>query len=183
MKFLFKPITAHESSLRYSGYGQCHISRARALVPELQKHCELDLLISGTESEVTLPHPVKYNFRGFSFLYNRKGGINYTRSGVQNFSFRLLKEIWECPVKQYDLVINDFEPVSAWAARLRGTPLVAVGHQASFASPNTPRPGRKDPLGEAVLRHYAPAERSIGLHFDSYDDFIFHRSFARKCAA
>jgi uncharacterized protein (TIGR00661 family) len=32
--------------------------------------------------------------------------------------------------------------------------------------------GKKDPFGEAVLRHYAPAERAIGLHFDSYDDFI-----------
>jgi UDP:flavonoid glycosyltransferase YjiC (YdhE family) len=36
------------------GTGNGHISRARALVPELQKHCELDLLISGTESRLVL---------------------------------------------------------------------------------------------------------------------------------
>lgn len=154
------------------GTGNGHISRAQALVPELQKHCKLDILISGTQSEVKLPHPIKYQMKGFSFLYNRKGGIHYAKSGAHNFSLRLLKEIWDCPVKGYDLIINDFEPVSAWAAKLRGTRLVAVGHQASFASPNTPRPPKKDPLGEAVLRHYAPAEKSIGLHFDAYDDFI-----------
>jgi uncharacterized protein (TIGR00661 family) len=155
------------------GTGNGHISRAQALIPELQKYCELDLLISGTESELTIPYPVKYTYRGFSFLYNRKGGINYTSSGIHNFSFRLLKEIWQCPVKQYDLVINDFEPVSAWAAKLAGTRLVALGHQASFTSPKTPRPQKKDLLGEAVLQHYAPAKHAIGLHFDSYDNFIF----------
>ena len=33
--------------------------------------------------------------------------------------FRLVKEIINLPVKKYDLVINDFEPVSAQAAMLR----------------------------------------------------------------
>jgi uncharacterized protein (TIGR00661 family) len=155
------------------GTGNGHVSRARDVIPALQKHCDLDLLISGRQSEVKLAQPIKYNYKGFSFIYNRKGGLSYTRSGWSNLSPQLMREILSLPVKQYDLIINDFEPVSAWASRLRGVPCVAMGHQAAFLSPHTPRPAKQDPLGEMVLKNYAPASEAIGFHFDRYDDFIF----------
>ncbi len=155
------------------GTGNGHISRARDVIPALKRHCDLDLLISGRQSEVKLPDPIKYQYKGFSFVYNRKGGLSYARSGWSNLSPQLMREILSLPVKQYDLIINDFEPVSAWAARLRGVPCVAMGHQASFLSEDTPRPSKRDPLGEMVLKHYAPASQAIGFHFERYDDFIF----------
>ena len=155
------------------GTGNGHLSRARDMVPRLRAWGEVDLLVSGTQSQLDLPYPVRYRGKGFSFLYNRRGGINYARSGWHNLSLQLYREIRDLPVEQYDLVVNDFEPVSAWAARWRGVPVVALGHQASFLSPHTPRPAVRSAFGEAVLRHYAPAPRGVGFHFEAYDDFIF----------
>jgi len=154
------------------GTGNGHLSRARDIVPALRRHAQVDLLVSGTESDVRLPYPVRYSYKGFSFIYNRRGGIHYGKSGWKNFSLRLMREILQLPVQQYDLVINDFEPVSAWACRLRGVPCVAMGHQASFLSAAAPRPAKRDMLGEAVLRHYAPAQSALGFHFARYDEFI-----------
>jgi uncharacterized protein (TIGR00661 family) len=154
------------------GTGNGHLSRARDIIPALRRHAQLDLLVSGTESDVKLPYPVRFVYKGFSFIYNRRGGIHYGKSGWKNFSPRLLREILQVPVKEYDLVINDFEPVSAWACRLRGIPCVAMGHQASFLSEAAPRPEQRDLLGEAVLRYYAPAQDAIGFHFERYADFI-----------
>ncbi|RMG68651.1 MAG: glycosyl transferase [Bacteroidetes bacterium] len=155
------------------GTGNGHLSRARDLIPRLQAFGTVDVLVSGTQSQLDLPYPIRYRCKGFSFLYNRRGGINYARSGWHNLSLQLYREIRDLPVDQYDLVINDFEPVSAWAARWRGVPVVALGHQASFLSPHSPRPETRSAFGEAVLRHYAPASRGVGFHFEAYDDFIF----------
>ncbi len=154
------------------GTGNGHLSRARDVIPLLERHCDLDLLISGTQSEVQLPNPLKYRFKGVSFVYNKKGGLSYSRSAWTNLSPRLMQEVLSLPIKQYDLVINDFEPVSAWACRLRGVPSIAMGHQAAFLSDKTPRPEKIDPIGESILKNYAPAPRGIGFHFDRYDDFI-----------
>ena len=154
------------------GTGNGHLSRARHMIPYLDSQCELDVLVSGTESELQFPYPIQYRYRGFSFKYNSKGGIDY-RASLKNFSGHLFREVRNLPIKQYDLVINDFEPISAWSARRNKIPCIALGHQASFFSPHTPRPVRRDFWGEKVLQHYAPADQYIGLHFAPYDGFIF----------
>jgi uncharacterized protein (TIGR00661 family) len=51
-------------------------------------------------------------------------------------------------------------------------PAVALSHQASFLSPNTPRPARKSLIAEVLLHHFAPADHAIGFHFRQYDDFV-----------
>jgi uncharacterized protein (TIGR00661 family) len=155
------------------GTGNGHISRARDVIPALRKHCDLDVLISGTQSDVDLGVPITYRCRGASFYYNKKGGLDYGKTAWQNFSPSLIREVASLPVRKYDLIINDFEPVSAWAARLRGVPCIAMGHQAAFWSPQTPRPAQRDLLGEAILRHYAPADFPVGFHFEAYEPFIF----------
>ncbi|MEP6611263.1 MAG: glycosyltransferase family protein, partial [Mucilaginibacter sp.] len=58
------------------GTGNGHISRAREIVPLLQQHGEVDLLVSGTEAEVTLAQPLKYKFHGFSFVFGTNGGVD-----------------------------------------------------------------------------------------------------------
>ncbi|MEO0470224.1 MAG: glycosyltransferase family protein, partial [Bacteroidota bacterium] len=155
------------------GTGNGHLSRARDIVPHLRRMCETDILVSGTESQVDLGFDIKYQCKGFSFSLNHRGGINVLKSASRNLSPRLLREIVQLPVEDYDLVINDFEPVSAWAARLRGIPSVSLGHQASFQSDQTPRPEKKDPFGEFVLKSYAPCRNWLGFHFDRYDDNIY----------
>ncbi len=153
------------------GTGNGHISRAREIVPLLQKYGELDLLVSGTEAEVTLAQPLKYKFHGISFVFGSNGG------GDKWATFKLmnLRRFWRdmhsLPLEEYDLIINDFEPVSAWACKLKKIPSVSLSHQCSFVSKNTPRP-TKWSYGEWVLKNYSPTTHHIGFHFESYANFI-----------
>lgn len=154
------------------GTGNGHLSRAREIIPTLREYVDVDLLVSGTQSEVRLPWELKFQYRGFSFCYNRKGGVSKMKSLKKNFGPQLIREINSLPVEQYDLVINDFEPVSAWAAKRKGVPCIAMSHQAAYLSDKSPRPFIKDRFGETVLRRYAPADLAVGFHFREYDSFI-----------
>jgi uncharacterized protein (TIGR00661 family) len=84
-----------------------------------------------------------------------------------------MKEVRDLPVEKYDLVINDFECITALACARKKVPSVNFGHQASFVSDKTPRPAKPNKTGEWILQNYARATNYIGLHFESYDDFIF----------
>ncbi|MBC7851395.1 MAG: glycosyl transferase, partial [Chitinophagaceae bacterium] len=87
--------------------------------------------------------------------------------------YRILKEAMELPVQKYDLVLNDFECITSIACSRKKVKSVNFGHQASFLSPKTPRPEKISKRGEWILRNFARTTNKIGLHFKSYDDFIF----------
>jgi uncharacterized protein (TIGR00661 family) len=153
------------------GTGNGHISRAREIVPLLQQYGEVDLLVSGTEAEVSLSQPLKYKFHGFSFVFGKNGGVdNWATFKIMNLR-QLWKDMHSIPLNQYDLIINDFEPVSAWACRLQKVDSVSLSHQCSFASPNTPRPNKWN-YAEWLFKYYSPTMHRVGFHFERYDDFI-----------
>lgn len=155
------------------GTGNGHLSRAREIIPILQQKGELDLLISGTQADVDLPHPVKYRFKGLCFIFGKKGGVDLMATYRKSNLKRLYKEIKSLPVDQYDLVINDFEPVSAWACSRKNKRCVGLSHQAAVSHKNAPRPDKKDLIGKAILRHYAPVSKAYGFHFANYSEKIF----------
>jgi uncharacterized protein (TIGR00661 family) len=154
------------------GTGNGHLSRARDIIPCLRRYGELDIMVSGTQVDVALDHPLAYRKKGVSFMFGKKGGVDYWKTLNHLGPFSFARDIITLPVGKYDLIINDFEPVSAWAAKLRGKPTVSLSHQCSFLSPLTPRPEKVDAFAEQVFRCYAPTTHKIGFHFEAYDDFI-----------
>ncbi|HEY0898835.1 MAG TPA: glycosyltransferase family protein [Sphingobacteriaceae bacterium] len=154
------------------GTGNGHISRAREIVPLLQQYGELDLLVSGTQADVNLSQPLAYRFHGFSFVFGKKGGVDHWQTYKTMNLSRLKKDISSIPLKKYNLIINDFEPVTAWACKLQKVPSVSLSHQAAFLSEKTPRPSNFFHWAEWVFKHYAPSTHHIGFHFERYDDFI-----------
>jgi uncharacterized protein (TIGR00661 family) len=155
------------------GTGNGHLSRAREIIPILQRKGELDLLISGTQADVDLPHPVKYRFKGLCFIFGKKGGVDVMATYRKSNLKKLFEEIKSLPVENYDLVINDFEPVSAWACRRKHKHCVGLSHQAAVIDKNAPKPKKKDLLGKAILHNYAPVSVSYGFHFENYSEEIF----------
>ncbi|SDF34929.1 conserved hypothetical protein [Mucilaginibacter pineti] len=154
------------------GTGNGHISRAREIVPLLQQYGEVDLLVSGTEAEVSLAQPLKYKFHGVSFVFGTNGGVdNWATWKIMNLR-QFWRDMHSLPLKQYDLIINDFEPVSAWACKLQKVQAVSLSHQCSFVSPNSPRPSKKDPFAQWLLKNYSPTTHHVGFHFERYDTFI-----------
>ncbi|RYD82015.1 MAG: glycosyl transferase [Sphingobacteriales bacterium] len=155
------------------GTGNGHLSRAMEVIPHLQKHVDLDILVSGTQVDLNLAQSIKYRYQGLSFIFGKKGGIDIINTYLKSNSYRLLREIKSLPVENYDLIINDFEPVSAWAAHFKKVPCYALSNQCAALSPNAPKPKTKDPLGKLILEKYAPATACYGFHFIRFDDNIF----------
>ena len=155
------------------GTGNGHLSRAREVYPELVKYGKVDVLISGIQADVDVPFPVNYRMYGMSFIFGKRGGVDIIQTAKKLKLFRLLKDIRNFPVDDYDLVINDFEPVSAWACKRKGKPCISVSHQCAVLNKNAPAPESGDPMGKLVLERYAPTTAAYGFHFKAFADHIF----------
>jgi uncharacterized protein (TIGR00661 family) len=155
------------------GTGNGHISRAKEVIPSLLKRAQVDILISGKNCEIELPHEIKYNCQGLSFYFGKNGGVNFLKTFRKNNIFKIVKEIYNCPVKDYDLVINDFEPITAWACYFKGVKSISLSHQGALYTQDVPRPSHTDLLGMFILKNYAKCEHNYGFHFKKYNDNIY----------
>ena len=116
------------------GTGNGHIARAEDIVPILQKFGSLDLFVSGAQADIRLSYPVKYKSKGLSFYFGKGGGVDLIKTFRRNSSREVYREIKKFPVEKYDLVINDFEPITAWACLKKNIPCVALSHQSALLS-------------------------------------------------
>jgi uncharacterized protein (TIGR00661 family) len=155
------------------GTGNGHISRAREIIPLLRKRCETDILISGYQADIGLPFDVKYRLEGLGYIFGKKGGIDFRKTYKKANTKRFLSEIRDLPVSEYDFVLNDFEPVSAWACYRNRIPCIALSHQSALLDKNTPKPRFRDSVGSFILKNYAPSSAGFGFHFSRYSGTTF----------
>ncbi len=155
------------------GTGNGHVSRARDIVPILQQKAEVDVLISGTQADLPLPYEVRYRLKGMSFIFGKSGGVDMIDTYRKTDTRRLLQDIRNLPVDKYDLVINDFEPVSAWASYFKKKPCISLSHQSAVLAAQAPKPAKKDAVGKMILKNYAPATKSYGFHFACFDEDMY----------
>lgn len=155
------------------GTGNGHLSRSLDIVPCLLEHGAVDILVSGNQGDLILPFRIKYKLSGLSFIFGKSGGVNLWKTIAQTNVHKLFKSIKNLPVEDYDLIINDFEPVSAWACYFKNKACISLSHQAAVLSPGLPRPDHTDMLGKLILNNYAPCSAKYGFHFSSYKDTIF----------
>ncbi|MDN3676301.1 glycosyltransferase family protein [Flavobacterium paronense] len=155
------------------GTGNGHITRAMEIIPYLQQKGEVDILVSGIQSDIELPFEVKYRFNGLSFIFGKKGGVDYWKTFVKMNSMKLLKEIKKIDVKAYDLIISDFEPVTCWAALKAKKVCIGLSNQVVTMHPLAPKPKKMDVIGKLVLQNYAPTTYNYGFHFKRLDGTVF----------
>lgn len=155
------------------GTGNGHLSRSMDIVPLLQKMGKVDVLVSGTQGDLKLPFPVKYNMHGFGFIFGKSGGVDLWKSFFKSRFRKFIKEINELPIDDYDVVINDFEPVSAWACYLKNKPCIGLSHQAAVLHELAPKPDDTDTIGRLILKNYAPVTVNYGFHFNAFGDRMF----------
>lgn len=155
------------------GTGNGHISRAIQLYPFLKEYGNIDFFISGSNSALKTDLPVIGRSKGISLFYKSNGGLDYLKI-LKSFSFKIFLDAYKLPVEKYDLVINDFDFVTSLACFLKNKKSVQFGHQASFQSNKTPRPKRKNLIGEFILKYFVQSTHFIGLHFKSYDQNVFN---------
>jgi len=155
------------------GTGNGHLSRARDIYPELIKYGTVDVLVSGIQADVELPFPVKYKLYGMSFIFGKKGGVDIWDTAKKLKLFRLIRDIVRFPVEDYDLVVNDFEPVTSWACKRKRKPCISLSHQCAVLHPAAPQPAASDLMGKLVLQHYAPTTAAYGFHFKAFGENIY----------
>ena len=153
--------------------GNGHIARANVLVPKLKEHAEVDVFISGQNSQLPFKGNAVQN-KGISLFYSKKGGLNYKKIIKKNSFVQFLRSVQNVPIQQYDLIINDFEPVTAYAAKYRNKKIIGLSHQAAVLHDKAPKPEKDFHLSKLILKKYAPIQNSFGFHFTKYDDTIFH---------
>ena len=158
----------------FQGTGNGHLTRALEIIPILSNKADVDILISGNSTSLAFPYEVKYNLKGLNFTIGKYGGIDFWATLKKAKIFRFVKEIKSLSLKEYDLVINDFEPISAWAAKLNNVDIVSISHQNALLCKETPKlESSKYFFEKLILKYYAPAQYKFGFHFDSYDSSIF----------
>jgi len=155
------------------GTGNGHISRARDIVPELQKYGTVDLLLSGYQVDLDFPYPIKFRLKGLSFIFGKKGAVSLWQTARRLRPFSFFSDVFSLPVHEYDIVVNDFEPVSAWACKWRRIPCIALSHQSAVLSNNAPKPHVGGIIGKLLLKYYAPYSDYYGFHFERYDPKVF----------
>ncbi len=156
----------------FQGTGNGHLARAQEIIPILKKHALVDSLISGHQTQLKSDFDIDFRFKGISLLYNKTGGLSYKKTLLENNFCKAAKVIKDLDLSAYDLIINDFEPLTGWVAKLKHLPILELSHQASLTFKETPKPEKKDWFGDLILKHYVPCDKKIGFHFDNYNSHI-----------
>ncbi len=152
------------------GTGNGHLARARSLGPELVAGgLEVDYVFSGRDRNNYFDMGFFGDFacrRGLSFTWYRgKIDVLQTLRGIK--PFRLISDIRQLDLSEYDLVISDFEPITAWAARSQKKKCISMSHQSAFDY-EVPKV-RGYPSSRILMKNFAPAPIKLGLHYHHFN--------------
>ncbi|MEE3999426.1 glycosyltransferase family protein [Tenacibaculum sp. FZY0031] len=156
----------------FQGTGNGHASRALEIIPYLQRRGDVDILVSGSQYEIGLPFDIKYKLHGLGFVFGKKGGIDLINTLKDLNLKKVYKEIKTLPVKEYDLVINDFEPISAWACLFRNVPIISLSNQNALLNEKNSA-FKRFRLERLIIKYYAPAKNKFGFHFKTHSSSTF----------
>ena len=150
--------------------GNGHITRARALNKHLQSssNIEVDYLFSGRDREDFFDMEEFGEFqccKGLTFAHEA-GELKIFRTVQQNSLRQMWKDIKALNLDEYDIVLTDFEPITAWAAKRAGKTCIGVGHQYAFYHP-VPKRGN-DIMPSMIMKYFAPASMGLGLHWHHF---------------
>ena len=153
--------------------GNGHISRAKEIIPYLERRFQFDIMLSGPKNELDLGYPIKYHFKGVTFFYDKKGAINWPKTVFKNNILQFAKDVFSLRVQEYDLILTDFEPISAWACKLRGVLSFGVSNQISLWQKKVPKPKKRFRVSVKYLRNFAPTKLEYGIHYERFNKRIF----------
>jgi uncharacterized protein (TIGR00661 family) len=153
--------------------GNGHICRSKEIILRLKAlgH-EIDVVLSGRKPAMLqeLDTFGAYRlFRGLTFSTHR-GRLKFWRTLFGLNLFKFYRDIHTIDASGYDLVVTDFEPISARVAKTNQIPSIGIGHQYAFLY-NIPVAG-KDPVSDWILKRFAPVNIPMGLHWHHFNQPI-----------
>jgi len=156
------------------GTGNGHIARARIMAAAFahRDDFQVDFVFSGRDIDKYFDMDVFGNYRtfqGLTFITSHGRVDNIATVKSNNFS-QFIKDVRHFDVSGYDLLINDFEPITAWAAKRVGLPSISISHQACFSYP-VPKAG-DGVLNKLILKYFAPTQVQLGVHWFHFNQPI-----------
>jgi uncharacterized protein (TIGR00661 family) len=151
------------------GTGNGHITRARVMAKEFHEAgIDVTFQFTGRPADQYFDMDIfnDYQLRTGLTFNTKKGQVSYLKTALNAKPITFLNDIKALDLSPYDLVISDFEPVTAWAAKKQKIPVLGIGHQYAF-NHNIPRAG-SDPIANQVIKYFAPADKGIGLHWHPF---------------
>ncbi len=151
------------------GTGNGHITRARVMAKELYAAgIDVTFQFTGRPTDQYFDMEVfnGYQSRTGLTFHTEKGQVSYFKTALDAKPITFFKDMSSLDLGGYDLVISDFEPVTAWAAKKQKIPVLGIGHQYAF-NHKIPREGA-DPIAEQVMKYFAPADIGVGLHWHHF---------------
>lgn len=151
------------------GTGNGHLTRARIMAKAFKaKSVDVDFFFSG---RANVPF---FDMQDFGH-YQIKAGLTFsTQNGCvsvahtlkDNSLLAIRKDVKALDLSQYDVVINDFEPISAWAARLQGVTAIGISHQVAMQY-DVPKSGYSW-FSRWFLNYFAPVDIALGCHWHHF---------------
>ena len=152
------------------GTGNGHISRARKMAAHLNaRGADVTYLFSGRERERLFDMECFGDFehRTGLTMVQENGAVLLAPTLLRSHPQQFIRDVRALDVAAYDLVISDFEPVTAWAAKMANKTCMGIGHQYAFSS-TIPRSGDTF-ASDIVMKYFAPADIPIGLHWHHFE--------------
>lgn len=151
------------------GTGNGHLTRALAMAEALLEHpdIEVQFLISGRAKESLFGVEAlgDYMWReGLSFS-TRNGKVSVLDTISHNPWWGFWRDVHQLNLDEYDLVMTDFEPVTAWAAKRQKVPCIGLGRQYAFVNEHRSLPVSS--LQRAMIKQFAPCDTALGTHWQS----------------
>lgn len=152
--------------------GRGHLVRARVFVRELKaRGHDVRTLFSGPDFEAGWLSDGLFEpwcrRRGLTHV-SVNGRISYWRTAKQLRLAEFVRDVRAVDPDGADLVISDYEPITARVARRAGVPSIGIGHLYAFAHAGVPVHG-SNLLNHAILRGFAPVATPLGLHWHHFD--------------
>ncbi len=162
------------------GTGNGHISRARKMAAHLRtRGADVTYLFSGRERARLFDMECfgEFEHRTGLTMVQENGAVLHGPTLLRSHPWEFIRDVRALDVAPYDLVISDFEPVTAWAARLSNKICMGIGHQYAFTNATQRRnvtiPRRGDNLAsDIVMKYFAPVDIPVGLHWHHFDSDI-----------
>lgn len=153
------------------GTGNGHIARARMMAKHLQRRgADVQFLFSGRDADGYFDMEVFGDFQvrhGLTFATSN-GKIDTLKTLRHARPLQFIRDVKQLDVADYDVIATDFEPVTAWAGRLKKKPVVGIGHQYAFGYADVPEQG-VDLRNRLIMRNFAPTRYRLGLHWHHFN--------------
>lgn len=155
------------------GTGNGHLTRARVMARALaDAGAQVDWVFSGRPKDKFFDMEIfgdYHIYRGLTFA-TQSGKVHYLKTALSSNLWQLYRDIKSVNVEGYDFILNDFEPVSAWAAKRAGKKVIGISHQNAFLH-DIPKQG-SNIFVEWFMRSFAPVTLPIGLHWHHFNQPI-----------